>query len=607
MSTVYNTEPPTKGKVSLKTTIGDLDIELWPKEAPKAVRNFVQLCLEGYYEGCAFHRVIKDFMAQTGDPTNTGDTSDSIYGAPFKDEFHSRLRFSHRGLVACANRNQPHTNGSQFFITLDKCDWLDKKNTIFGKIVGDTVYNMLRLNELEVDEETDRPTDPPIITGVEVLWNPFEDIVPRTTAAERRAQQQFMKASEVRKSRKGQKRNLALLSFGEDAEQEEAVAAAPAKIKSAHEVLRGVDASLLPPEETPEDVLRDREARAAAVSAVQDKLRAAGGKRARDADDSDDGSSSSDEDGAGRKAARKGASGAAAMIAERVRAAADKASSARAAREAAAAAGDAGRGRSRSRSRSRGRRSPGGGSSSRSHSRSRSRDRRGSRGGAAAAAAKPASKEDELYQMKEKQGPGRVRVSDAVADGELLKAFELSRQKYKTRKQQVGNRQKDTMARLAAFTSKLRTSQQQQQKQQEETQEEQQQAAAAADDEAKQQQESKSPADSSNAAAAAAAADEAYDGKVREDIDHRSYMPAAWRVDAYLNEEGEGQGEDDLASLRQHKLEFSRAPGDAMDRSDNLDDYVVFDPLLESAKGKFSRAAQREKKKTTNWAGKGQG
>eukprot|EP00775_Hariotina_reticulata_P003714 gene3714-3977_t len=85
-------------------------------------------------------------------------------------------------------------------------------------------------------------------------------------------------------------------------------------------------------------------------------------------------------------------------------------------------------------------------------------------------------------------------------------------------------------------------------------------------------------------------------------------MPAAWRVDTYLNQESED--EDDLTSLRQHKLEFAKAPAagvDAMARSDNLDDYVVYDPLLESAKGKFSKAAQREKKKQTQWAGRGQG
>ncbi|RWW28020.1 hypothetical protein BHE74_00010292 [Ensete ventricosum] len=72
MSSVYVLEPPTKGKVVLQTTAGPLDIELWPREAPKAVRNFVQLCLEGYYDRTIFHRIIKGFLVQGGDPTATG-------------------------------------------------------------------------------------------------------------------------------------------------------------------------------------------------------------------------------------------------------------------------------------------------------------------------------------------------------------------------------------------------------------------------------------------------------------------------------------------------------------------------------------------------------
>ncbi|GKE88165.1 peptidyl-prolyl cis-trans isomerase CYP57, partial [Tanacetum coccineum] len=72
MSSIYVSEPPTKGKVILQTNYGPLDIELWPKEAPKAVRNFVQLCVDGYYDGTIFHRIIKSFMVQGGDPTGTG-------------------------------------------------------------------------------------------------------------------------------------------------------------------------------------------------------------------------------------------------------------------------------------------------------------------------------------------------------------------------------------------------------------------------------------------------------------------------------------------------------------------------------------------------------
>ncbi|XP_054042572.1 spliceosome-associated protein CWC27 homolog isoform X2 [Rissa tridactyla] len=177
MSNIYIQEPPTNGKVLLRTTAGDIDIELWSKEAPKACRNFIQLCMEEYYNNTIFHRVVPGFIVQGGDPTGTGSGGDSIYGAPFKDEFHSRLRFNRRGLVAMANAG-PHDNGSQFFFTLGRADELNNKHTIFGKVTGDTIYNMLRLAEVEVDKE-ERPLSPHKIRSSEVLFNPFDDIVPR--------------------------------------------------------------------------------------------------------------------------------------------------------------------------------------------------------------------------------------------------------------------------------------------------------------------------------------------------------------------------------------------------------------------------------------------
>uniref|UniRef100_A0A8C9F6G7 Peptidyl-prolyl cis-trans isomerase n=1 Tax=Pavo cristatus TaxID=9049 RepID=A0A8C9F6G7_PAVCR len=121
--------------------------------------------------------VVPGFIVQGGDPTGTGSGGDSIYGAPFKDEFHSRLRFNRRGLVAMANAG-PHDNGSQFFFTLGRADELNNKHTIFGKVTGDTIYNMLRLAEVEVDKE-ERPLSPHKIRSSEVLFNPFDDIVPR--------------------------------------------------------------------------------------------------------------------------------------------------------------------------------------------------------------------------------------------------------------------------------------------------------------------------------------------------------------------------------------------------------------------------------------------
>ncbi|KAL6882097.1 hypothetical protein ACP4OV_011569 [Aristida adscensionis] len=234
MSSIYVLEPPTKGKVVVQTTAGPLDIELWPKEAPKAARNFVQLCLEGYYDGTLFHRVIKSFLVQGGDPTGTGTGGESIYGAPFADEFHSRLRFNHRGLVACANAGTPHSNGSQFFITLDRCDWLDKKNTIFGKVTGDSIFNLLALADVETDKD-DRPVYPQKILSVEVLWDPFEDIVPRQLKKPESA----AKADAEVKPKKKAVKQLNVLSFGDEVEEEENEAASSVKdkIKSIHDVL----------------------------------------------------------------------------------------------------------------------------------------------------------------------------------------------------------------------------------------------------------------------------------------------------------------------------------------------------------------------------------
>jgi peptidyl-prolyl cis-trans isomerase SDCCAG10 len=108
---------------------------LWSKETPKACRNFVQLCLEGYYDNTIFHRIVPGFVVQGGDPTGTGEGGESIYGEPFKDEFHQRLRFIRRGLVGMASSGA-NTNNSQFFFTLDRADELNKGHTLFGKVCG---------------------------------------------------------------------------------------------------------------------------------------------------------------------------------------------------------------------------------------------------------------------------------------------------------------------------------------------------------------------------------------------------------------------------------------------------------------------------------------
>jgi len=120
-----------KHTVVLKTTKGDITIELDADAAPKTVTNFITLAKRGYYDGLKFHRVIPDFMIQGGDPLGTGTGGESIYGESFEDEPND-LKME-RGVIAMANRG-PDTNGSQFFITTIATDWLQGRHTIFGKV-----------------------------------------------------------------------------------------------------------------------------------------------------------------------------------------------------------------------------------------------------------------------------------------------------------------------------------------------------------------------------------------------------------------------------------------------------------------------------------------
>ncbi|RPD64039.1 cyclophilin-like protein [Lentinus tigrinus ALCF2SS1-7] len=215
---------PTRGRIILETTVGEIDIELWSKETPKTCRNLIALAMEGYYDGVIFHRVVPNFLVQTGDRTGTGGGGESFYGEPFEDEIHPRLRFVHRGLVGMANNGTKNSNDSQFFITLDRADELNGKHTLFGRVVGDTFFNVLKIGEMELDDN-ERPLYPPKIKRVRIVDNPFEDIVPRITAEEKRVQQrareQAQREREEEQRRRGAKKDVKLLSFGADEEAEE--------------------------------------------------------------------------------------------------------------------------------------------------------------------------------------------------------------------------------------------------------------------------------------------------------------------------------------------------------------------------------------------------
>ncbi|CAL5219052.1 g812 [Coccomyxa viridis] len=533
MSQVYNLEPPTKGKVILKTSLGDIDIELWPKEAPKAVRNFVQLCLEGYYDNTPFFRIDKGFMAQAGDPTGTGLGGESVYGHPFNDEFHSRLKFNHRGLVACANQNAPHTNNSQFFITMDRCDHLDRKNTIFGKVTGESIYNAMRLNEQETDDDL-RPINPPIVQGADVLWSPFDDIYPRSTKEDREEAEAAKKAADkaaATEEKKKHKKNLKVLSFGDDVEEDEEEAdMAPRVMKSAHDATN--DARLLREETAEAAALREKEAaeeaeRQRVRASIRGALKKPGGA---EADGNAPSSSAAEQpDGADDFGAQMRAA------AQARRQDLGKAPEQRAVDPEAETEDD----------------SDGDGEPENGV-----KDRVSKALGGTAT-----------------RGKERISKRVHVEDAELLTDWQRRQAEFKQRRAISGAEgSKAKQERMKQFQQRLR-------------------GASAA--------EKPAPAPKAEPAA------EVYNGQVAKGVDHEALMPAAWRLDKYLDADVDEDEDISLASLRGHRLTYDKSQQrDDMARNDNVDDLTVEDPLALKGKGKgeaYNKVKAKEKRKEREW------
>ncbi|PIK58991.1 putative peptidyl-prolyl cis-trans isomerase-like 2-like [Apostichopus japonicus] len=162
-----------KGYVRLVTSKGILNMELHCDKVAKTCENFIKLCISGYYKGTKFHRSIKNFMIQGGDPTATGKGGNSSWGGTFQDEFKPNLTHSGRGILSMANSG-PDTNKSQFFITYRSCTHLDGKHTVFGRVVGgmDTLSAM---EKVETDKK-DRPKEEIQIKDCMVFVNPFEEV-----------------------------------------------------------------------------------------------------------------------------------------------------------------------------------------------------------------------------------------------------------------------------------------------------------------------------------------------------------------------------------------------------------------------------------------------
>lgn len=157
-----NNQSPAKAgqgdiMVVLETNRGNIEVKLYKDIAPKAVENFMGHVKAGYYDGLIFHRVIKSFMVQGGDPTGTGSGGESIWGTQFEDEVTAAVKFDKAGLLAMANAG-PSTNGSQFFITTAPTPWLNMRHTIFGEVVSG--YDVVQAIEQTKVGAGDRPVEP---------------------------------------------------------------------------------------------------------------------------------------------------------------------------------------------------------------------------------------------------------------------------------------------------------------------------------------------------------------------------------------------------------------------------------------------------------------
>jgi cyclophilin family peptidyl-prolyl cis-trans isomerase len=150
-------------KVRIRTSMGDIDILLFDDLVPQTAANFIDLTKKGFYNGLIFHRVIKDFMIQTGCPQGTGSGGP---GYTFPDEFAAELTHDKPGMVSMANRG-PNTNGSQFFITLKETPGLNGKHAVFGQVVAGMDV-VMKIGEVATGQN-DRPVEPVRMETVEIL------------------------------------------------------------------------------------------------------------------------------------------------------------------------------------------------------------------------------------------------------------------------------------------------------------------------------------------------------------------------------------------------------------------------------------------------------
>ena len=208
----------SKGYARLQTSLGPLTLELYPEFAPKAVWNFVGLIKKGYYDGVVFHRNIRNFMLQGGDPTGTGRGGQSTWGKNFNDELQGPFKHDKRGVLSMANKGK-NTNSSQFFITYRPASHLDGKHTIFGRVVdetGDDSMDVLKKLENVLVDSNDRPKEDIEIIEASVLIDPFEEFWKQKNTAERTEKERLDEVNQDRTTWTGKRiRNNGTMDAGD--------------------------------------------------------------------------------------------------------------------------------------------------------------------------------------------------------------------------------------------------------------------------------------------------------------------------------------------------------------------------------------------------------
>ncbi|KAK6457288.1 cyclophilin-like domain-containing protein [Scheffersomyces xylosifermentans] len=216
-------EPQTTAKVVVNTSKGPIELELWAKELPLVSRAFLQRCLDNGFTGQKFTTLL-DQLIQVEVPQ--GATFD------LRDEFHSRIRFNRKGLLGAIKKDEDLKNNhsvDSFFISLQELPQYNSKFIIFGKLVGESIYNVIKIKDSELDKDG-IPIYPAIIQNVEVVVPYFDDLVPTT-------QEEQIEEPEKKKPKKSNNKGIVKLSY-DDEEPDIDVERDDFKMKSAHELLR---------------------------------------------------------------------------------------------------------------------------------------------------------------------------------------------------------------------------------------------------------------------------------------------------------------------------------------------------------------------------------